>query len=186
MDSSPVGPLEVQQHEDVEQFGAGSGTERVQGARVAGARAHRDARSEATPSHRRLSACRGQRLVNENGRESADSLSCTNCPAASRSARRPGQTPISVGRFDPPRTPCREPLIRRFVGSSPTPEAPTARRTGSSERSYRDAAEGSSGQAPSVPSITRSHDAIGSPERALSTTALTAVTSTPGSSFMTK
>jgi hypothetical protein len=29
MDSSPIGPLEVQQHEDVEQFGAGSGTERV-------------------------------------------------------------------------------------------------------------------------------------------------------------
>jgi len=69
MDPSPVGRLEVQQHEDVEQFGAGSGTERVQGARVAGARAHRDARSEATPSNRRLSACRGQRLVNENGRE---------------------------------------------------------------------------------------------------------------------
>jgi hypothetical protein len=82
MDPSPVGRLEVQQHEDVEQFGAGSGTERVQGARVAGARAHRDARSEATPSNRRLSACRGQRLVNENGRESADSLSCTYCSAA--------------------------------------------------------------------------------------------------------
>jgi hypothetical protein len=99
MDSSPVDPLEVQQHEDVEQFGAGSGTELRQGARVAGARAHRDARSEATPSNRRLSACRGQCLVNENGREPADSVSCTNCSAASRSARRPGQTPISVGPY---------------------------------------------------------------------------------------
>ena len=29
MDSSPVDPLEVQQHEDVEQFGAGTGTECV-------------------------------------------------------------------------------------------------------------------------------------------------------------
>jgi len=34
MDPSPVGSLEVQQHEGVEQFGAGSGTELRQGARV--------------------------------------------------------------------------------------------------------------------------------------------------------
>jgi hypothetical protein len=30
MDSYPVGPLEVGEHEDVEQLGAGSGTESVQ------------------------------------------------------------------------------------------------------------------------------------------------------------
>ena len=42
--ADPIGPIEVGKHQDVEQLGAGSGTEGIQNAPAAGAQADRGAR----------------------------------------------------------------------------------------------------------------------------------------------